>query len=102
MSKKIEDSKRGDERTSREADTATYEQQQGAPDREVVPNRQRPRMPHERDESAASTGNRLDQEVPPSGHKISQAAEDVDRGLVDTDRRGIPSDIPKGEHNRKR
>ena len=102
MSKTIEGSKRGEERASRDADTATFEQQQGTPDREVAPNRQRPSMPHERDESAAATGNRLDQEVPPSEQKISQAADDVERGLVDTDRRGIPDDIPKGEHNRKR
>lgn len=52
-------------------------------------------MPHERDESAAPTGSRLDEQPIPSGRKISQAREDVERGLVDTDRRGIPNDLPK-------
>lgn len=45
-------------------------------------------LPFERDESpddAAGTGPRA---------IIEQAARDVGRGLVDTDRRGTPSDVP--------
>ena len=76
-------------------DTSSYEQPQGAPGPHVAPNRPSERMPHERDESAAPTGSRLDEQPIPSGRKISQAREDVERGLVDTDRRGIPNDLPK-------
>ncbi|MEP6792077.1 MAG: hypothetical protein ABI907_11945 [Ramlibacter sp.] len=44
--------------------------------------RKAPRMPHERDESADSQ-----ESAEPSGRRVgSQAHEDVERGLVDTDR----------------
>ncbi len=52
----------------------------------------KPLLPHERDESTGSTsaekqGNKRSREV------IKKAHEDTRRGMVDTDRRGIPSDI---------
>ena len=70
----------------------------GAAARDGVGNRPQPRMPHERDESARATGNRADQDVPPSKKEISQAAEDVESGQRDTDRRGVPNDIPAGRN----
>jgi hypothetical protein len=81
----------------RKADTASYEQRQGAQDPEATPNRRNEKLPHERDESARSTGNRLDQKVPPSKRVISQAHEDVESGQVDTDRRGVPNDVPSSK-----
>jgi hypothetical protein len=75
-------------------DTSSYEQPQGAPDPATEPNARNPRLPHERDESARAAGDRLKEKPTPSGREISQAHEDVERGLVDTDRRGIPDDIP--------
>ena len=79
------------------ADTRSYEQSQGAPGREVAPNRRNERMPHERDESASATGNRMKENPVPSDRQISEAHGDVEEGRVDTDRRGIPNDLPKSE-----
>ena len=63
-------------------DTASYEQ----------PSRRQPRQPHERDESARATG---EHEKPArTGSEIEQAAEDIKRGVVDTERRGVPNDVP--------
>ena len=49
-------------------------------------------LPHERDESpmpeAGATRGPRD--------KIRQAARDVERGLVDTEARGTPSNVPRG------
>lgn len=79
-------------------DTSSYEQPQqrtsGMPDAAREPNARNPRLPHERDESARATGDRLKETPTPSGREIAQAGEDVERGLVDTDRRGIPDDLP--------
>jgi hypothetical protein len=77
----------------RGTDTSSYEQPQGGHD----PNRRSEKLPHERDESARSTGNRLDQKVPPSKRQISQAEDDIEAGRVDTDRRGVPNDVPSGK-----
>ena len=79
------------------ADTRSFEQSQGGQDSDSAPNRRYEKMPHERDESARSTGNRLDQKVPPSEQRISQAHEDVESGQLDTDRRGVPNDVPSGK-----
>jgi hypothetical protein len=80
---------------ARDTDTASYEQVHGAPDPHGAPGKLRyPKQPHERDESAGPSGDRMQQERPPSDGQISQAAEDVESGRVDTDRRGVPSDIP--------
>lgn len=78
----------------RSSDTSSYEQSQGEQDPKTEPNRRNEKTPHERDESARSTGNRLDQQVPPSEGRISQAHDDVESGQVDTDRRGVPNDVP--------
>ena len=78
----------------RNPDTASYEQPHGDESSQAEPNRRNEKLPHERDESAKSTGNRLNQKVPPSERQISQAQDDVDAGRVDTDRRGVPNDIP--------
>ncbi|MGE5523892.1 MAG: hypothetical protein ACM3SS_09250 [Rhodospirillaceae bacterium] len=53
--------------------------------------------PHERDESPESqpTGS---SPTDPRREDIGQASEDIERGLVDTDRRGTPDDIPHQEH----
>ena len=80
-----------------DADTRSFEQLHGKQDPKTEPNRRAEKMPHERDESARSTGNRLDQKVPPSERQISQAHDDVESGQVDTDRRGVPDDIPSSK-----
>jgi hypothetical protein len=51
-------------------------------------------MPHERDESARPADDRMTESAPPSDRQISQAQKDVASGQVDTDRRGVPSDVP--------
>jgi hypothetical protein len=51
-------------------------------------------MPHERDESAVSNATPDNEPRPPSEDRVEQAHNDVKRGLVDTDRRGMPDDIP--------
>lgn len=45
-------------------------------------------LPYERDESPDDTAGSEPRAI------IDQAARDVARGLVDTDRRGTPSDVP--------
>jgi hypothetical protein len=93
MPNKSPESKRNHGRR-RDTDTSSYAQAHGAPDAPKDPNQRNESMPHERDESARSTGNRLDETPSPSQHQISQAHDDVEEGQVDTDRRGIPSDVP--------
>jgi hypothetical protein len=78
----------------RNTDTSSYEQLHGEQDPKTEPNRRNEKLPHERDESA--TGNRLDEKVPPSKRQITQAHDDVEAGQVDTDRRGVPNDVPSG------
>lgn len=95
MRKKTQSQPPDHDRAAPEADTTSYEQSQGAPGAGVAPNRRNERAPHERDESARATGNRLAENPVPSDRQISQAHDDVEGGLVDTDRRGIPNDLPK-------
>jgi hypothetical protein len=78
-----------------DSDTASYKQRMGGDDPPAPRGGANPRLPHERDESARATGDRLDESPTPSDRQISQAGEDVERGLVDTDRRGVPDDLPK-------
>ena len=82
---------------ARDTDTRSYEQLHGEQDPKTKPHRGYEKMPHERDESARSTGNRLDQKVPPSQRQISQAHDDIESGQVDTDRRGVPDDVPSSK-----
>jgi hypothetical protein len=50
-------------------------------------------LPHERDEVPA--GQAGDRSAPGGPREvIDQAARDIRRGLVDTERRGVPSDVP--------
>jgi hypothetical protein len=49
-----------------------------------------PKLPHERDETAA---NETDGVRGPR-EDIAQAARDIERGLVDTEARGTPSNVP--------
>jgi hypothetical protein len=88
----------GKDDARRDRDTASYEQQPGSTDvKGGGASLRSPRLPHERDESARASGDRLKEDPPPSDRQVSQAAEDVERGLVDTDRRGIPNDVPKSK-----
>ena len=79
-----------------DTDTRSLEQLQGSPDSHGAPGKvPNPRAPHERDESARASDDRLRQrQRPPSDRQITQAAEDIESGKVDTDRRGIPNDVP--------
>lgn len=52
--------------------------------------------PHERDESPGSQVEGRGT-TDPQREDIAQAAADVERGLIDTDRRGVPDDIPNQE-----
>lgn len=50
-------------------------------------------LPHERDQTTNPSGTGEPTQHEPSREKIGQAGKDTRRGLKDTDRRGIPSDI---------
>ena len=77
-----------------DTDTSAFEQIHGTQDPKTVPNRAYEKMPHERDESARPSDDRMNESAPPSDPQISQAHQDVVDGQVDTDRRGVPSDVP--------
>ena len=83
----------------RDKDTATYSQTQGGSGDVPPPNERYSRMPHERDESAAATGNRLKENPIPSDERISDAHDDIEAGRQDTDRTGIPNNIPTSKGN---
>ena len=91
MSRK--DEKLHGSRKREDGDTTSYAQTSGI-DKQGTQNKRQTRMPHERDESASSTGNRLDQDVPPSDAKMSDAVDDLKEGRQDTDLRGVPDQIP--------
>lgn len=82
-----------------DADTASYSQPQGE-SRSL--DQRNPRMPHERDESARATGERRTENPVPSDRQISDAGSDVEQGRVDTDRRGVPNDVPGGSRSTSR
>jgi hypothetical protein len=100
MSQKIEDVEARRPAGTRAGDTATYGQVQGAEPADS--RRTLEKMPFERDESASDTGNRLDEALPPSAREIEQAHDDIEQGMQDTDRRGVPDDIPSSRDNRGR
>jgi hypothetical protein len=58
-----------------------------------------PRLPHERDETPEQVATGENAPRAPSD-LIKQAAADVERGLVDTERRGTPSDVPAPRRRR--
>lgn len=102
MPAKSKDSERDSSGVESESDTASYEQLHGAQDPRYAPNKPNVKMPHERDESARSTGTRLDEPHPPSDPQIGHAHDDVEQGRVDTDRRGVPNDLPRSGRHRGR
>lgn len=53
-------------------------------------------LPHERDQTTSAAGTSLPGDEQ-SREVIDQARKDTERGLKDTDRRGIPSDIVKSD-----
>ena len=80
------------------ADAVGVDQQRDAPggiERGRGPS-DRMRLPHERDESPRQAAGPA---RAPAGskEKIEQAARDIERGLVDTERRGTPNDVPAPE-----
>ena len=101
MSQKTEKRKARPAARTPPGDTASDEQLQGSTRTDSTP-RKVEKMPHERDESAADTGNRLDEARPPTAREIKQAHDDIERGLEDTDRRGVPDDVPGSRENRGR
>lgn len=56
------------------------------------------RLPHERDESPDKRADG-EREAIPDRAVMEQAAADVERGLRDTEARGIPSDPPSSAEN---
>jgi hypothetical protein len=50
-----------------------------------------PALPHERDESAHPVESQVN---PKRRQRIAQAESDVERGLKDTEGRGVASDVP--------
>ena len=99
MQQKTHDQHPSRERSDTDTDTASYAQPFGAPEPDNPPQRRYERMPHERDESAEATGDRLEENPVPSDRQISDAHKDIEAGRVDTDRRGIPSDVPTAKTN---
>jgi hypothetical protein len=59
------------------------------------------RLPHERDESPLQGADPALEPVGPR-EVVEQAARDVARGLVDTERRGTPNDLPRPERRDQR
>jgi hypothetical protein len=78
-------------------DALRQQPQPGAPDSGASSPLPDAKQPHERDESPESqpTGSTP---TDPGREDMRQASEDIERGLVDTDRRGTPDDIPHQEH----
>lgn len=79
------------------ADALRQQPQSGTPGGNATAPLPGAKEPHERDESPESqpTGS---QPTDPRRDDMGQASEDIERGLVDTDRRGTPDDIPHQEH----
>lgn len=99
MSAKTRDAKLRRAPARARGDTASYGQLEGSA-RGDSRTRKVEKMPHERDESASDTGNRLDEALRPTSAEIAQAHEDIEAGRQDTDRRGIPDDVPASRDNR--
>ncbi len=85
-------------RGKRDPQAIPQQPQHGSPDSADASQRDAARLPHERDESpdATRTGRGG---TDPARNEIRQAEIDVERGLKDTDRRGIPNDIPHQERS---
>ena len=98
MAGKLAASRKSKQRSPDDSDTRAYKQPSGSAGKDVD-NQRLSRMPHERDESATATGNRLDETPVPSRKRIDHAIDDLKAGRKDTDRRGVPSDVPAPEVN---
>lgn len=59
-------------------------------------------LPHDRDETTGSESTASATVNQESRDTIKQAADDIDSGLKDTERRGIPSDVPPGTGKKQR
>lgn len=59
-------------------------------------------LPHDRDETTGSASTASATVHQESRDTVKQAAEDIERGLKDTERRGIPSDVPPGIGKKRR
>ena len=62
--------------------------------------REKLRQPHERDESPDNGKRGTDRSTDQPRRRIPQAHEDIERGVVDSERRGVPSDVPDSRDNR--
>ena len=82
----------GDWQKNRPLDTQAGEP--GSSDPALAYNQDDLRMPHERDESPKDGADKLNSSTPVARQVIEQAASDIARGLRDTERRGVPSDVP--------
>jgi hypothetical protein len=60
----------------------------------------RMRQPHERDEAPDGGRKGTDRSTDISQVEIRRAHADVEKGLVDTERRGVPSNVPPRAKNR--
>jgi hypothetical protein len=58
------------------------------------------RQPNERDGSPDNGKTGTDRKTDVDQREVSQAHEDVERGLIDTDRRGVPDDVPDSRDNK--
>lgn len=59
-------------------------------------------LPHDRDETTGSASTASATVHQESRDAVKQAVEDIERGLKDTERRGIPSDVPPGIGKKRR
>jgi hypothetical protein len=53
-------------------------------------------LPHDRDETTGSSSTASATAHQESRDTVKQAVADIEHGLKDTERRGIPSDVPSG------
>ncbi|ARO88733.3 hypothetical protein EBAPG3_013695 [Nitrosospira lacus] len=53
-------------------------------------------LPHDRDETTGPVSTASATAHQESRDTLKQAVKDIERGLKDTERRGIPSDVPSG------
>lgn len=59
-------------------------------------------LPHDRDEATGSESTGSATTSQESRDTIKQAVKDIEHGLKDTERRGIPSDVPPGRGRKQR
>ena len=58
------------------------------------------RQPHERDEAPDAGTDGVDDATTVTQPELPQAHRDIEAGRRDTERRGIPSDVPSSKKNR--